>query len=106
MFFPINSRSAELLLLKSEAAARLWFSLADLSDGGAGFGWTEVAATDTPQVTVQLMGLAEGGHRLRLKAQDDLGNTFVNNSAWAWRVDVTPPDSEVVEQPKSPLRSS
>ena len=47
-----------------------------------------------------LQDLADGYYSLRLKAVDGVGNTYVNESAFQWRVDLTPPTSALEGTPQ------
>jgi hypothetical protein len=79
--------SSPLLLFsvrKSEPAALVWYTL--------NYGqWKTVVGSE---INVTLS--ADGHYLLQLKAEDEVGNQFVNTSAWTWVLDTTAPLSCVV----------
>ena len=88
--------SSPLLLFsvrKSEPAALVWYTL--------NHGQWKTAVGSEINVTVN----ADGRYWLQLKAEDTVGNQFVNTSAWTWVLDTTAPSSCVVV-PRLPCSGS
>jgi hypothetical protein len=93
---PVVTASASVVFsIQHESGAFLWWAL------NAG-GWAEV--TEGSFFAVAAVG--DGKHKLHLKTADQLGNTFVNNSAWSWFLDTSPPVSNIATGPLMVTKSS
>ena len=84
--------SVSFVVGRSEAGALAWWGL-DAEP------WQALGANRSAFV---VSVLSDGSHRLRLKAADEVGNVFVNASAWRWVRDTKAPTSVVASGPASP----
>jgi hypothetical protein len=92
---PVLTSSPLLLfsVVKSEPAALVWYTVNN--------GQWKTAVGSGINVTVN----ADGRYLLQLKAEDAVGNQFVNRSVWSWVLDTTAPSSCVVV-PRHPCSRS
>ena len=93
---PMVTASASVVFsVHRESGAFLWWAL----DAG---GWAEVTVGSSFAVAA----VGDGEHKLHLKTADQLGNTFVNTSAWSWFLDTSPPVSNISTGPLMVTKSS
>ena len=94
---------------ESSSSANASFSFSG-SDGGSGVASFECrldsgafAACTSPK---QYSGLADGSHSFEVRAKDQAGNLDASPASFAWTIDTTAPDTQLLTHPASPTSST
>ncbi|MEE8428805.1 MAG: hypothetical protein V3S33_04825, partial [Gammaproteobacteria bacterium] len=90
---PTNSTSASFVFASTEAGSTFECSL----NSGAFANCTSPA---------NYSALAEGNHTFGVRATDAAGNTDLTPAAYAWTIDLTPPDTIISSGPADPTNST